>query len=55
MDLHDGDEGRIEVVVFGFFDVQDVDWEHSARYGEYGTAEKVFRKFLSVESSGERQ
>jgi hypothetical protein len=32
MDLHDDDEGRIEIVASGFFGVQDVDWEHSARY-----------------------
>lgn len=48
MDLHDGDERCIEVVVFGFLGVQDLDGESTTGDGEDGTTVEIACKLFSI-------
>ena len=48
MDLHDGDEGSVEVVAFWLLGVENFDWESTTGDGEDGTAVEVFGKLFGI-------
>ena len=50
MDLHDGDEGCIEVVGFWLLGVKDLDRIRASGDGEDGTSKEVFGELLSIKS-----
>lgn len=52
MNLHDGDEGGVEVVGFGFLGVEDLDGIGTSGDGEDGAAEEVLGELLGVEGGG---
>ena len=49
VDLHHGDEGRVEVVRLGRLGVEDLDGEGAAGDGEDGALEEVRRVLFGVE------
>ena len=51
MDLHHGDQGRVEIVSLGLLGVEDFDWICPTGNGEDRTAEEVFGELLGVECS----
>ena len=52
MDLHHGDQGRVEIVSLGLLGVEDFDWICPTGNGEDRTAEEVFGELLGVERRG---
>jgi len=50
MNVHDGDEGCIEVVAFGFATVQNLDGIGATRNGEDRAVVEILREFLGIES-----
>ena len=52
VNLHDGDQRGVHVVLLGSTRVQDFHGEGAARDGEYGALEEVARKLVGVERRG---
>ena len=52
VDLHDGNEGGVEVVRLGLLGVEDLDGEGAAGDGEDGALVEVAREFFGVKSGG---
>ena len=52
MDLHHGDQGRVEIVSLGLLGVEHLHWICSAGDCEDRTPEEVLRELLSVEGGG---
>lgn len=48
MDLHDRDEGRLQVIRLGFVRVHDRDWEQTPRDREDRAAVEIRRELLGV-------